>query len=86
MRTGTIVYLAGAGAVPAELDLSQTLKREGLDPRWTEVAGSAPGFYRPEEALLVLTQRGAGRVDLVRARFDSQQGLHVGADRTRLAG
>lgn len=86
MKTGTIVYLAGADTLPKEFDVDQAVGLAGWDPRLTELSGAAPGYYQPEEALLALAQRGAARVELVRAAFDSRRGLVLGAERTRLVG
>ncbi len=86
MKTGTIVYLAGAGTLPEDFDAEGAIEAAGLASRWTEMSGSAPGFYRPEEALLALARRGAARVELVWATFDAQAGLIVGAEHTRLIG
>lgn len=86
MKTGTIVYLAGASQLPAEFDVDAAIEHAGLDPRWTEAAGAAPGFYDPLEAALALARKGAGRVELAKAAFEARQGLVVGRNRVRLAG
>ena len=86
MKTGTIVYVAQAGTLPAEWAAEQALGETGLDPRWTELAGSALGFYRPEEALLALAQRGAARVDLVGATCDDRHAMKLNSPRTRWVG
>lgn len=86
MQTGTIVYLTQAGALPVGWAAEQALGETGLDPRWTELAGSAPGFYRPEEALLALAQRGAQRIDLVGATCDDRHAMQLHAARTRWVG
>ena len=67
MKKGTIVYLADAGSIPADADLEDAARQEGLDPEWTEFAASVPGYHRLPEALLALAARGAGRVELASA-------------------
>lgn len=86
MRTGTIVYLADAKALPSEFDPEAATRALGLTPEWTEVAASAAGYYRVSEALLELAKRGAGRVDLVSAQRSHDSGLSVSARRVRVLG
>ena len=50
----------------------------------TEIAASAPGYYRVEEALLSLATRGAQGVDATTAHFDTDQNLHMSRERVRL--
>lgn len=85
MKTGTIVYLGNAGALAPAADPEGAAAAGGLDPVWTELAASAPGYYRIEEALLELARRGAGRIELVRARPGEDGGL-VLSPPVRLAG
>ncbi len=86
MGKGTIVYLAGIGNLPVEMDVDHAIERSGLDPRWTEVVGPSVGFYNIEEALLALTRRGAKRVELTQAHYDEHHVLHVNTNRTHLTG
>lgn len=85
MKTGTIVYLGDAGALAPAADPEAAAAACGLDPAWTEVAASVPGYYRIEEALLELSRRGAGRIELVRARCGEGFGLTL-SEPVRLAG
>ena len=85
MKTGTIVYLGDARALAPAADPEEAAAASGLDPAWTEVAASVPGYYRIEEALLELSRRGAGRIELVRARPGEGDGLAFSAP-VRLTG
>lgn len=85
MKTGTVVYLAGIGEIPAELDVDAELARAGLDPAWTEVSAPAAGFCTVQRAALNLAARGAGRIALASASYDGG-GLKVSGERRRLAG
>ncbi|GAB6061689.1 hypothetical protein [Deferrisoma palaeochoriense] len=85
MNTGTVLYLADvsriAAADPAELpgDL-------GLDPEWTEIAASAPGWPTVPDALLRLVERGAGQVTLRVARPGPGGGVELGCLCERIFG
>jgi len=80
-----VAWLAATNSLPPPTaGIDRAIERAGLDPRWTEVAGGASGFYRPQEALLALARRSAVRVEIARAILDDRQVLHVDAHRTRL--
>ena len=86
MKTGSIVYLADAHAVPPDLDLEAAAVAAGLDPESTVFAASVPGYFRVQEALLELAARGFGRIDLAKALFEPSQGLAVAPQRRRVWG
>lgn len=86
MRTGTVVYVAGAREIPEGVEVGEALARAGLDPAWTEVVGLPEGFHTPQGAALALLRRGAARVDLARAFFDGDEGIRIRDDFTRIAG
>ena len=86
MQNATVVYLADAGTLPNPIDLAKAVSLSGLDPDWTEVASGSPGYDSVPEALLRLAERGAHRVEVTWAHWESERGLLLSGNRHRLMG
>ncbi|RMG92485.1 MAG: hypothetical protein D6708_06565 [Candidatus Dadabacteria bacterium] len=85
MNTGTVLYLADVSRIAAA-DPAELPGELGLNPEWTEIAASAPGWPSVPDALLRLVERGAGRVGLCFARPGPEGRPELSLVRERLFG
>ena len=86
MITATVVYLADAATVSRDFDEAQALARLGLPDRWSLVAASDNGFYDMHDAVRVLVERGAHRVEARRGHLDGEGNICLFGEPLRLLG
>ncbi|NOY46275.1 MAG: hypothetical protein GXP50_12620 [Deltaproteobacteria bacterium] len=86
MNTGTVLYITDAKHAPDPVELPARAAALGFDPRWVAVAGSAPGWPTPQDAMLSLAERGAHRIEFRAAHPEPAGKIRVSAHGYRMLG
>jgi hypothetical protein len=86
MITATVVYLADAATVGRDFDEAQALERLGFADRWSLVAASDNGFYDMHDAVRILVERGAHRVEARRGSLDEEGNISLFGEPLRILG
>ena len=85
MKMGTVLYLTDAAGA-ADFDDELALLRLGLSPDWAVVAAEDPGYFSMHDATRLLIERGASRIEAVRARIGQDGDMVLFGDVMHLYG